>query len=652
MNKKAQVTVFIALGIIILVALGLYYISRTTLEKPRPIIVVPEEAKAVHSYTTECAKDSAEEAVFLLGLQSGYVKVPEEIRRVYNSYLRIDDVFLKPYWYYPGHLRIPSEDEIKQQIAGYVKEDMLDCVDNFEVFKNQYEIRNLSEPDVKVSFSENDVFVEVNYKLEIKNLANDVTVNIEEYAASVPVRLKIIYELAKRIMETEQENHFMENVTIDFMAMNKNIPFTGMEVSCNPSTWYVWNIKKEIQDMLYYNLPRIRIRNTEYLPFEQTERVYDAFRKVKRDDEGNLINLPKSKPPADIYEYNSLMFDVGTPPRENINVGFVYYPEYGMDLFARPSENGVLLSNIIEVEKTYLNFLCINLYHFTYDVIYPVEVIIRDEKSNGYTFSFVFDVVIESNAANRESLSIANFERVMPDEGFCIEKGESNYDIRAKGIYNGYNDMDIPFANITYICINKYCNLGITKNEGGVDRLITTLPAGCSNPVLYASKKGYLEGKKQISDEDYMVNIEMKKLKDLDIKVVKHMYGAADKTLHDAQALEEDRDSVSIFISNNEHQQYKIYPFEADAEDEDKVISVLEEGANYDVNIVFTRTDDFAGGYIGGWNITKQDLAGRKEVVFHVIDYRGTPKTDEERTKMMQYLMEGDYKEKLRPEIK
>ena len=40
---------------------------------------------------------------------------------------------------------------------------------------------------------------------------------------------------------------FFENVTIDLMAMNTRIPFTGMEIECGKKQWLVNDIKEEIQ---------------------------------------------------------------------------------------------------------------------------------------------------------------------------------------------------------------------------------------------------------------------------------------------------------------------------------------------------------------------------------------------------------------------
>ena len=78
-----------------------------------------------------------------------------------------------------------------------------------------------------------------------------------------------------------------------------------------------------------------------------------------------------------------------------------------MYLTARPSDGVKLQSNLGHGNRDYLSFICVNAYHFTYDVTYPLLVSITDPdafKGDGYTFRFSFPVIIDHNEGKRDSI--------------------------------------------------------------------------------------------------------------------------------------------------------------------------------------------------------------------------------------------------------
>jgi len=297
MEKRGQVTLFIIIGIILLIVFGLFYFIKSQVKHYE---AVPEEGVAVYNFIEGCLKESAEKGIRILGEQGGYIYVPEEIKRNVKARLNLGFGFVKPLWYYPGHSLVPSEDLIKNQISRYVDENIEACLGNFSVFKDQYEIKELSKPKTSVSLNDKDVSVKLDYKIDVKVLAENKTIRMENFVSNIPVKLKAMLKLGKRIMDYENRAWFMENITIDFMAMDTKIPLTNFEFYCGTRTWYLSNIKKELQEVLKYNIPHIRIKNTDYVPFEETERVYQRYKKVEKDEEGNLYGLPKGEPPWDL----------------------------------------------------------------------------------------------------------------------------------------------------------------------------------------------------------------------------------------------------------------------------------------------------------------------------------------------------------------
>jgi len=346
--------------------------------------------------------------------------------------------------------------------------------------------------------------------------------------------------------------------------------------------------------------------------------------------------------------YENMFYDVGTA-REDLKVGFRYDPSWGMNIKAKPSKNGVLKSSYMKGTAEYLRFLCLNFYHFTYDVIYPVEVIIKDKNAFGgkcYNFRYMFLVVVENNEANRESFTSSSFIIPEYDEGFCKERGNDVVEIRA--ISNG---IELSNVNITYICIDKMCELGKTTYDSSArtNNLITTLPLSCSNPVLMANKEGYVEARKQISDEDIkagkIIEIDMKKIRPLELEVVKDIYSSESKEFIKEEEIGE-KDNVTILMTNKYFTEYKIYP-------QDKIINLVEDDLKYDLNVVLLRYGDWAGGYMDSINIGKEDVINSNKIIIHVVDYRPSPMDDEEKGKMAFFLSNDEgYKKRLRPELR
>src|SRR3989338_4532142 len=125
--------------------------------------------------------------------------------------------------------------------------------------------------------------------------------------------------------------------------------------------------------------------------------------------------------PADRYDYFHYLWDMGAP-ESNLKIHFAYNPAWEMHINAHPNSNGVLSSNAITQFPQWLRLLCINQYHFTYDIIYPVMVTLNDDKSyngQGYNFRFAFPVIIHGNKPDRVSFSDQQFTDYSAGADFC-----------------------------------------------------------------------------------------------------------------------------------------------------------------------------------------------------------------------------------------
>lgn len=636
MKKRGQITIFIILGLILFLigSLVIYFVTQREVRPLERRIQVATEVVPVYNLVSSCLYELGRKGLTTLGLQGGYLYLPPQITKNPFSYVAFDKFsFIKvPYWYYEGEDRSPSIKSMEKDVAKFIKENIKFCTKDFVSLNQQFSITEKEEPIPKVTFTDKEVVVELDWDLDVKT--TDKTVRQEKYVAFLPVKIKSIFELASKTLEQENKYELFENLTMKLISSDPTIPSEGLEFECGTKRWHLNDIKNRLQSVLYYNIPRIRLIGTDVVPFEFKLKVYEDLKKERKEildalDAGAESFTPPDLTPDDAFEYFSMTFDTNYPAKD-LRAAFSYDPNWGMLINAQPNEGGVLKSNTIKGAKKYLKFLCINQWHFTYDVIYPVVMTIGDPSAfndQGYVFQFAFPVIINDNEGERIYFGLKRFESVEFYSEFCDKKGDQEADVRVKGfVEDAPIAVDLADVNISIKCLFEECVLGKTRNIGGIYRWKERLPQGCANPMIIASKEGYLSTQKQLTSQ--FLDLTLTKLKPMKFSVVKHIYNSADKQLSDAMPLEKnERVSISLFLRNHSETILKDFP------SNDTSINVPYASYSYDLNIVM---HDAFGNVIGGFNvenlnISYSEVADKSEVVFHVAHYVPLPKTREER---------------------
>ena len=491
MNRKSQITVFIIICILILLGTAFLLYFRTIIFPGTEI--VSEDIMPVKNYIDSCLSKVSEDAIVKLGIQGGYIKIPDEMK-LSESYIEFlpNSNILIPYWNSNGISYVPSIETMQQQISDYIQENIQDCI-NLEIFQNDYEIEQSNDTIITTVIAQEDVDITMAHQMTVRSTSTDEQSKISKFTVTVPARLRKVYDLAKQIMDAENSKTYFENMTIDWMSMNPKIPLNGIEFHCSDLKWRVEDVKKELQQTIYYNLPKVSIKNTNHPGFIEKDSVYEDLKKYKLQDisEGNY---PAIETPEDAYDYSHYLLDVRAS-KTDLKAGFFYNPVWGIELTARPSENGIMNSLKQDASQEFLSFMCLNVYHFTYDAVYPIEVMVRDDKSfnsKGYIFRFAFPVMINHNAPDRKGflnkdIIIGGSDYV----GACDQLTGQEYDIRAIGLDDfGITGMSLKDVNITYDCFKFRCQLGMTKADEGSYRLVTKLPSSCAHGFIIAEKEG------------------------------------------------------------------------------------------------------------------------------------------------------------------
>ncbi len=632
MQKRGQVSLFIILGIIfLLVFLLLFYLMGDIIPIFIPPVVMPQEISPLKGYVDSCIHDIGTEAVQKMGVQAGYVEIPARISENSDAHIQVIGEIKTPYWHYNGEDISPSLSDMENEISRHVSENLRDCLGDFSQFP-EFIIEEKGEPNAHATIAEEEVVIKVNYPLIIKNRQGDMITSWSDFLSSVPVRLRPIYRLAKQIMRAENREMFLEKATIDLMSVSPEVPFTDLVFTCENIKWSRHEIKDEIKGLLYHNLPKIRIENTDYRPFLYSDDIYQDLKKIDLENEGMPENIPE-----DIYEYNNLFWEIRGENFPDLKAGVRYLKDWEMFLNINPGSGDYLHSNMVKASPDFLSSFCINTYHFTYDIIYPVEIAIRDDKSfagEGYVFRYAIPVMIRSNEAHREAFGISDTLYYDPKE-FCEDVTEEKYTITA---INARTKQEINDVSITFGCIRHYCDLGSTEFDGNNYRLTASIPSGCSNGIFYAEKQGFLKAQKQASSRH--IKILMEPLKSLDFSVMKVNNDGEKETLSETES------AIIRIIPEKGKEIFAVYPSK-----EMRNIEILENTENYFMEIFLSDQEKIKGGFKADWSLSYEEIKDKNKVIFYAYDL-GIHETPEEKLDMIEFINENMNKENLMPELK
>ena len=610
-GSKSQAAIFLIISTIVILSGVLYFLYQRQAAE-REIEIIQPELAPIKLYVDNCIKIVAEEGLERIGLSGGYINIPQNINDNPEAYLTNfpGAGFKIPYWWHDGLEAVPTEAFISQQLRNHVQSELKNCINDFEPFSGKFEINELKQAVVDVQFNENDVSVALKYPLEIISKEGDFRAVHENFKYTIPIRFKKVYELAKLIMERENRDYFLERKTIDLYSMDTEIPTTDVEATCNAKVWQLANIQNKLRTLLRVNLPYIRIKGTDYNP-----NLYVP------NPSGRSIYSQTYFQQHYVWDLDA---DAGSKYK-NMKVSFTY-DSWPLDIYARPSQNGILRSNS-QKGTDMLSFFCLHIWHFTYDINYPVMASVLDQETENnrqYRFNFPFKVSIDHNQPNRANTGTALFETedTISSDDYC---NDVQNEITIFTVNNATGE-DMRDVNLTFVCGRFYCSIGATNwlSFGAAAGLTKRLPY-CVNGIIKGAKQEFADSKSfvqtDVDGRSYVLGLNpIKEFQNY--KVVKHLLsnpGVANELAPNEKA------SIVIKGKDTSFEGFAVYPREADF----PLRIPDNKDATYEVTIYLVDDENIVGGYIGDWKASKEALSGSDELTFHVIEQG--PASDDER---------------------
>lgn len=611
MKSKAQITTFIIVGIILLLAAGIFlYINYTVLREPT---VVPQEFLPIKLYVEECAAEQANVAAVLLGQQGGYLTLPDEIRLNPESYVQQleGSPFILPYWYdINDGDRIPQLEDMEEDIELYVEENIDACLGEFPEFQNQFVIERTALPEAKASISDNKVEIELDYPLDVTERGKDRIVTLQEFTTETRTKLGKAYNLAVDIMKLENQETFLENLTVDMIQTNPDFPTEGMEFSCTQK-FSKAKLREDARQMLKYNL--------NYVQFTNTDDV----------DTG----IP--------YFENFYKFQAGSRQYSNTRVRTNYVDNLRFDVY--PSRGDRIEGNNLDIP---LVGNCIKVYHHFYTLEYPVVFTITEstDPDSTYIFSFATPVIVTNNLPDREQdLTLINESFAsITNEDYC---SLANNELTVITIDNQTNE-DIANVDINYECVAFDCYIGQTAQptfEGiPIARASPKLEAlfpDCISGYIVARKEGYLESAIQITPaEEELVQIEMTPLKELNYSF-RIKEGITTRGLRD--------DEIVFMQIENKDKNYREVLYYPSNITEYNTLELIKDDLSYFLDIKLVKDELPIGGLEADWNITFEEIEDNDNVVFTIISSDPSPENVDDYVALYYSRIEPESKNNL-----
>lgn len=462
-NKKAQLTIFIIVAILIIALVAGYFILRNTRTQEQ----IPASIEPVYTTFLSCVEENLLTGISVLESQGGYIQLPEfEPGSKYMPFSSQLDFLGNPipYWYYVSgnniqKEQVPTKKQMESQLAEFVEEKIVSCrFDNY--YEQGFEITTQT-PQAEVSIKDQEVEINLDMNLNIQKEEESTIINSHKIITSS--NLGKLYDTAKEIYNKEQETLFLENYGIDILRLYA--PVDGVELTCAPLTWSADEVFNKLQEAIESNTQAIKTKSGDYTLTDQKNKYF--------------------------------ITDIDT----QADVRFINSKQWPNSFDVSPSDTNILISKPVGNQQGLgvLGF-CYVPYHFVYNMKYPVlaQISLGEE-----IFQFPMAVVIKGNNP-REALEVQAIGAETPE--ICEFK---NTPIEVKTYDTELNQ--IP-ADISFECFGTTCDIGKSPLKQNFPQ--------CANGYILAKAEGYQDTKHlQSTIEESSANIIMNKLYEKEIQL-------------------------------------------------------------------------------------------------------------------------------------
>lgn len=195
---KGQLTIFIIIAIIALIAIGavIYFMQKPIAPEHirRLIVDVPAMTKPIAAYMYACIDGSAPAGIIAVARGGGYIFPPESIETEYGAI---------SYGYRKGRNTLATIEEMQNQLSSYMGAAVLNCFD-ISLFEKQGFTIELTEITTQTQIIPNKVIFTLNIPMKITK--GKSTIELADFFFESKLPLGRLYNLAQQTVKNLQEN--------------------------------------------------------------------------------------------------------------------------------------------------------------------------------------------------------------------------------------------------------------------------------------------------------------------------------------------------------------------------------------------------------------------------------------------------------------
>lgn len=307
MSKKGQITIFIILGFILLIAVGfIFYIKGSNgVDAGEILAKTPIEMQPVRLFVDSCVKDVAIPGIYLLASKGGYI----------YSYDKVLNVEYGPVAYHIENSEdiSPDKEFMERELAKFIEESLKLCINNLEDFDG-YDFE-FGEMEIKPEINENVVFVGIKYPITLKRGRSKI--KISRFDATYPVRFGHILDIKDEIIPKIKNSK-----TIDVGYISSfDVEVSLLPYDKNNLVYSIFDNKSSINDDLFIFNFGVNSRFLENKP----PIMHDIPEKTAYVDEIFIFRVTASDPDGDTLTFKDEtgLFDID---QQTGNINFIPTP--------------------------------------------------------------------------------------------------------------------------------------------------------------------------------------------------------------------------------------------------------------------------------------------------------------------------------------
>jgi len=187
MKNRGQVTIFVIVAIVIVVAVVAYFVFAGDGISSSGTQGVPETPSEL---VEQCVARSIEDGIYFNSLQGGYFLLP-------NDYANYSFLTVPVYWA-DGVSKMPPIEVLEEQLGYAVEVGMILCVNDFAQFNGTYDVNSDGVESVDVEIRDGRVTAEVVYPIYVKK--GEAVTQFSDFAGGVNFDYKKYYDLVGEAM--------------------------------------------------------------------------------------------------------------------------------------------------------------------------------------------------------------------------------------------------------------------------------------------------------------------------------------------------------------------------------------------------------------------------------------------------------------------